>query len=139
MIYSGFMKNAGVEKDLRVRLRPGLKERFDEICLDKRISQVDAVNELVAWFNLQDDMLQSIIWKQVKSNGQDDVARLVLDRVAALANPAPAPTATSPTFDAHGLAEQAVSEAEKLGICSQRNIPQESGFGKAFVRNNRCR
>lgn len=68
--------------DLRVRLRPGLKEKLDDAIGAKKTSQQSAVNELVAWFVAQDGMLQSLILGQVDEQYRAQVARLILARMA---------------------------------------------------------
>lgn len=52
-------------EDLRVRLRNGLKERFEKVRKAKGMTQVNAVNELVAWFVEQDGRFQSHIMGQI--------------------------------------------------------------------------
>lgn len=52
-------------EDLRVRLREGLKERFENVRKRGGATQVAAVNELVAWFVEQDGRFQAHILGQI--------------------------------------------------------------------------
>jgi hypothetical protein len=62
-------------EDLRVRLRPGLKERLEKAMEAKQTTQTKLVNQLVAWFLEQDGLLQSVILGQVEPT--EDLVELI--------------------------------------------------------------
>ena len=67
-------------EDLRVRLRNGLKERFENVRKGKGMSQVNAVNELVAWFVEQDGRYQSHIMGQITLSAEELVMAIQAER-----------------------------------------------------------
>lgn len=70
------------KEDLRVRLRPGLKEKLDGVIEARKTSQQKLVNELVAWFVEQSAMLQTILLGQVEDRYRAQVARMILEEIA---------------------------------------------------------
>lgn len=65
-------------EDLRVRLRPGLKERLEKTMEAKQTTQTKLVNQLVSWFLDQEGLLQSVILGQIEPT--EDLVELILRR-----------------------------------------------------------
>ena len=68
--------------DLRVKLTPGLKQRFDALVDDAGMSQINGVNRLIEWFCSQDEVTRAVVLGMVPKSIAPDVARMVLERLA---------------------------------------------------------
>lgn len=69
-------------ESMRIPLPPELFAKWRSLLQQKKISQQMAVVALIEWFMNQDDLFQSIILGQLNSDGQADVAELILQRMA---------------------------------------------------------
>ena len=67
---------------LHVRLRPGLKDRFEELCARQKISHVEATNQMVLWILSQSDVVQATVFDQLPPSIRVDVAKIILERMA---------------------------------------------------------
>ncbi len=68
-----------LEENLRIRISTDLKERWTAACERKKISQQDAINEMMEWFLGQEDLVQSMIFGQIEST--PELHRLVLNKL----------------------------------------------------------
>ncbi len=69
-------------ENLRIRLHAAAKQRLDALWKNKKISQQEAVEQILLWFVEQDDLLQSAILGQIGEERRREVARMVLERMA---------------------------------------------------------
>lgn len=69
------------KKTLKVDIDGGIRDRFLLICQRKNISQVGAVEGLLAYFSDLDDVHQSMVLGQVEQS--QDLTEIVLKRMAA--------------------------------------------------------
>jgi hypothetical protein len=83
-------------ENLRIRVLEAINTSLTDFCERKRINKQDTIDGLLAWFLAQDGMLQSLILGQVDEQYRGQVAKLVLEQIAA---EPPAPK-TPVTFDA---------------------------------------
>ena len=67
--------------DLRVRLAPGLKQRFDGVVDSSGMSQVSAVNRIVEWFCSQDEVTRAVVLGSIPESVRPDIARMLLERM----------------------------------------------------------
>jgi hypothetical protein len=66
--------------DLRVRLKKGLKDRWDALIAEKKTTHQAALNELVEWFvGVQDGLLQSMLLGQIKRDDRRVLELLLRD------------------------------------------------------------
>ncbi len=75
--------------DVRFRVTPELKKRWDEIRDARKVNQQDAANALFAWIVDEDPLTQAMIFGQVPVTDRADLTKLVLRRLAASAAPKP--------------------------------------------------
>jgi len=76
---------------IRIRVKPDLKQRWDKVLADRKISQQEAVVALMEWASRQEPILQTMLFGQVPESDQAELARIVLRR---LGQPAKLPTYT---------------------------------------------
>lgn len=69
------------KENLRIRLSPELKQRFDEVIARKKISQQDAIEHLIEWACGQDDLLLSMLFGQVAPANNAELVRIVNARL----------------------------------------------------------
>ena len=70
------------EAVIKIRLDPELKKKIDDLLSRKQITQVAAMNSLLEWLVVQDDLLQSMILGQLDDDA--DLLTLALRRRLAL-------------------------------------------------------
>lgn len=70
------------DESMRIRWDADEKKRLDELWQAKKVSQQEAVVQVLRWFARQDDLFQSIILGQIRPDSVPDVARIVLERMA---------------------------------------------------------
>jgi hypothetical protein len=71
--------NGSEKKNVRFRMDPVRKAKWLALCAEKKISQQDAMESLLDFVFVQDEMVQSMLLGQTKA--KDDLIEVVLRRL----------------------------------------------------------
>lgn len=77
-------------QNLNIELADGSKEQLESIRSWNGMTQKELVGRLITWFCTQDRVIQQVILGQIPDEIAPDVAALVLERLAAQRDGAPA-------------------------------------------------
>jgi len=72
---------------LHVRLKPSVKNGFEGLCARQKITQVEAINQMVLWILSQSDVVQATVFDQLPPSIRVDVAKIVLEQMANPSSP----------------------------------------------------
>ncbi len=73
----------GKRQNLNLELTPDAKEAIEKVRAWNGMTQKELVGRLVSWFGRQDRVIQQVILGQIPEQIAPDVARLMLQRLAA--------------------------------------------------------
>ena len=67
---------------LRIELTPKAKDRVNEMCERRGMTQVAMLSRLVEWFSEQTELVQAVVLGQLPAEIAPDIVQLVLKKVA---------------------------------------------------------
>jgi hypothetical protein len=78
----GSLLMAAKRSIMRIQLDTSAKERLDQICKRRGMTQISVMSRLVNWFNQQDDIIQTDILQQLSEGSLAGVAKQLLKKLA---------------------------------------------------------
>lgn len=69
-------------ENVRIRVSPELKSKWDAMLAGRKISQQDAAVSLMEWLVEQEPLIQTMVLGQVPEADKGELARFVLERLA---------------------------------------------------------
>ncbi len=72
---------------VRVQLSPQVKEKLDELCDSRGMTQIAVMSRLVDWFCEQNELVQAAVLGQISETLQSDLAEQLLREMAEESQP----------------------------------------------------
>jgi hypothetical protein len=67
---------------MRIEMDAGAKERLDEICAKRGMTQISLMSRVVNWFSNQDDYVQTAVLQTLSDESMADLAKLLVKKLS---------------------------------------------------------